>query len=344
MQPNRILFIGSINQGKRPKGGDQAKNQILLKKLKLDFGDNVYNFDVRKYKFTPLLIVLLLFNILIYNRIVISVNSSGLKMLGYVNFILKNKKTTFFLIGGITHIKMASARIKKLLESACLVYAETKEMVENIKKVSDKVNVGHLPNFKIIPKNLIPAEKRFDGDIRLVFLSRVREDKGIFKCIEIVRHLNSIDPETDYYLDIYGNLQLTDDEHQKFDESLKDSHIRYKGFLDFNEKDSYLKLSEYHFMFFLTNFIGEGFPGVIVDAMIANVPVIASDFRYNKEVLEDEKGVMGAVLEMDSDWISEASKAILDYKNDTSLYFDTVSRMAASAKKYDIQQIKFEIC
>lgn len=344
MQPKRILFIGSINEGKRPKGGDQAKNQILLKKLKLDFGDSVYNFDVRKYKFAPALIVLLLINILKYKHIVISVNSSGLKMLGYVNFILKNRKTTFFLIGGITHIKMASTGIKKLLESACLVYAETREMVENIKKVSDKVNVSYLPNFKAIPKNMKPAEKKFDGDIRLVFLSRVREDKGVFKCIEIVKHLNSIDPETDYFLDIYGNLQLTDDENQKFDESLKDSHIRYRGFLDFNEKDSYLKLSEYHFMFFLTNFIGEGFPGVIVDAMIANVPVIASDFRYNKEVLEDEKGIMGAVLEMNSDWISEASKQILEFKDNSALYFETVGRMAASAERYDIHQIKFKIC
>ncbi|MFA7616439.1 MAG: glycosyltransferase [Moheibacter sp.] len=344
MKPKRILFIGSINQGKRPKGGDQAKNQILLKKLKLDFGDSVYNFDVRKYKFTPLLIVLLLIHILKYKHIVISVNSSGLKMLGYVNFILKNKKTTFFLIGGITHIKMASIRIKKLLESACLVYAETREMVENIKKVSDKVNVSYLPNFKSIPKNLKPAEKKIDSDIRMVFLSRVREDKGIFKSIEIVKHLNSIDSDADYFLDIFGNLQLTDDEHQKFDECLKDHHIRYRGFLDFNENDSYLKLSEYHFMFFLTNFIGEGFPGVIVDAMIANVPVIASDFRYNKEVLEDEKGIIGVVLKMDSDWLSEASKQILELKNNPELYFETVGRMAESAKSYDIHQIKYKIC
>ena len=42
-------------------------------------------------------------------------------------------------------------------------------------------------------------------------------------------------------------------------------------------------------MLFPTYYEGEGFAGTLIDAMAAGVPVIASDWKYNKEIVEDGK-------------------------------------------------------
>ena len=40
-------------------------------------------------------------------------------------------------------------------------------------------------------------------------------------------------------------------------------------------------------MLFPTFYEGEGFPGVFIDAFIAGLPVIASDWHYNSEVIKN---------------------------------------------------------
>jgi len=56
----------------------------------------------------------------------------------------------------------------------------------------------------------------------------------------------------------------------------------------------YQELSAFDMMVFPTYWQGEGFPGVIVDAFIAGLPVLASDWNLNSEVIED--GVTGLLF------------------------------------------------
>jgi glycosyltransferase involved in cell wall biosynthesis len=48
-------------------------------------------------------------------------------------------------------------------------------------------------------------------------------------------------------------------------------------------------------MLFPTYWEGEGFPGVIIDAFIAGLPVIATDWNMNKEIIEE--GINGFLIE-----------------------------------------------
>jgi glycosyltransferase involved in cell wall biosynthesis len=48
-------------------------------------------------------------------------------------------------------------------------------------------------------------------------------------------------------------------------------------------------------MLFPTTWKGEGFPGVIIDAFIAGLPVIASNWNMNNEIIVD--GVNGFIFE-----------------------------------------------
>ena len=64
--------------------------------------------------------------------------------------------------------------------------------------------------------------------------------------------------------------------------------VSYDGFLDLRNWENYKVLSGYDVMLFPTYWNGEGFPGTIIDAYIAGLPVIASDWSMNEELIEHE--------------------------------------------------------
>jgi glycosyltransferase involved in cell wall biosynthesis len=62
--------------------------------------------------------------------------------------------------------------------------------------------------------------------------------------------------------------------------------IRFGGRL---EPDEIWKvLPQYDVMLFPTYYAGEAFPGVFVDAFVAGIPVIASDWQDNPELIRHE--------------------------------------------------------
>lgn len=86
-----------------------------------------------------------------------------------------------------------------------------------------------------------------------------------------------------YGLDKYVNIdfygQKTD---TYFDTHLNATDIyKYKGVLQPNEVIPTLK--RYDALIFPSHYIGEGCPGILVEALSASLPIIASDWKYNSE-------------------------------------------------------------
>ena len=63
--------------------------------------------------------------------------------------------------------------------------------------------------------------------------------------------------------------------------------IRYKGKIAFDKSVDELK--KYDVLLFPTVFKGEGFPGTVLDAYASALPIIASDWRYNPELITEGK-------------------------------------------------------
>ena len=63
--------------------------------------------------------------------------------------------------------------------------------------------------------------------------------------------------------------------------------IEYKGIV--NSEKSVETLKDYYALLFPTKWVGEGFPGTVIDAFAAGLPVIASDWNANKEIIEHMK-------------------------------------------------------
>ena len=59
----------------------------------------------------------------------------------------------------------------------------------------------------------------------------------------------------------------------------------WNSIFNYNETASHLK--KYFALLFPTYFHGEGFAGCLIDAFFAGIPVIATDWLYNKDIINN---------------------------------------------------------
>lgn len=83
-------------------------------------------------------------------------------------------------------------------------------------------------------------------------------------------------------------------------------------------------------MLFPTYYHGEGFPGNVIDAYNSGLPVIATDWLYNKEVVLDGKtGLLVPVKDP-----SALSDAIMKLYFNRKLHYEFSKRSLLEARKY----------
>lgn len=336
----KYFFIGGINQGGSPRGGAEAKNQFLLKKLQEKYNEQLDYVDMTSSKNSFLKrYILLILGIIKSKYIIFSISNSALFKISFIDFLLQKKKKTIFLVGGVADQKLENLRFKKFIESAGIVYAETKALTKSIYQKSNRINVKHLPNFKQLIEFTPRNKSNKDSIIKFVFLSRVHRDKGVFRAINTVLHLNN-KIKKQFVLDIYGPIDLSVEDKKVFDQQVENQYINYKGYLDLSTADAYTKLSEYHFFIFLTNHPSEGFPGVIIDALHSGSIIIASDWRFNKEIIPKTN----LIVNLQNDYLADIQEYVIKI---SELSFDEYQKITQSqqikAKKYDVDYANIEV-
>ena len=150
-------------------------------------------------------------------------------------------------------------------------------------------NVSVLPNFKKL--QLIKEEELVfaTGEpYKLCTFSRVLKEKGIEDAVNAVKMVNEALGRTAYCLDIYGKVDARyEEEFAAFSKTFPD-YIRYMGAADGSKSTAIIK--DYFALLFPTYYHGEGYPGTLLDAFSAGVPAIASDWHYNPEIVDEDKG------------------------------------------------------
>ena len=96
----------------------------------------------------------------------------------------------------------------------------------------------------------------------------------------------------------------------------------------FNQSTEVLK--NYDALLFPTYYEGEGFAGTIIDAFAAGLPVIASDWKYNSEIIK--QGITGMITKTHS--ISELKNAILSINSDVEKWNFMRKNCISEAKMY----------
>ena len=112
-------------------------------------------------------------------------------------------------------------------------------------------------------------------------------EKGIETAIDAIESINRDAGKEVCSLDIFGRID--DGYKDRFNKIMKKAApaIAYRGTVPYEQ--SVGAISGYYALLFPTYWDGEGFPGTIVDAFSAGLPVIATDWNCNGEIVKNGK-------------------------------------------------------
>lgn len=288
---NKIILVGAINKGNIPTCGETMKNHLFVKRFEELF-DEVITVDTISWRKRPWVLLKLIYVLIVYGRhynvILSACPISVNRVINITNRLFKHVKLHYWVIGGNLHIYTASGRVSLTeLQKICGVYVEGDIMKVELEKQGLK-NVHVVPNFKPISYLPYLIPKQINEPYRFVFLSRVHPDKGIKEIIESTKQLNEMGLHDKFTVDFYGKIEPGYE--AEFNTAIASlSNASYKGFLNLTNNSGYEALSSYDVMLFPTYWGGEGFPGIVIDANMSGLPIIATDWNMNKEVIIDGK-------------------------------------------------------
>jgi len=300
-----ITFIGPINN-KYPYAGDTMKNMEIYNYFKQRKDINLKYINTSCWHngefFKIIKVLLQIIFVIIVDRkrlICLSLNSDSLYKIINLCYCFKRKRIWIFVIGGELINRIYRKQYKqKYFSIPDKIYVEGLSMLSLAQKMN-MYNVFHLPNFKSVNKKTEQLSysktdsKLDDKPIKFVFLSRIMAEKGVTLIFNAIKLLNQKKLNDKFTVTFFGQI---DNKYKMFfeNELLIYNNAEYGGILNFSSIEGYKTLSTFDVMLFPTMWKGEGFPGIIIDAYVAGLPIIASDWNMNSEVIKD--GVNGFLI------------------------------------------------
>lgn len=334
MSEKKIILIGGIPTNNVIAGGEAGKNINLLDALH-DCGRTVITANLRQLSKHPWRILSAVLTLLIHPTANVIISSS-LKRSGWLIKLLHcfDKKRNVCFVGTGCEFSKIIARgdfKAKYFSNINNIIVQGASMKKELESVGLSAIV--LPNFKQM--SYLPVLPLKNGKVRFVFLSRMNRLKGVDIILTCAKRLNDLG-YTDYYsIDFYGAFEdnFYKQEILSCIASLKNIH--FYGIINMRDNKSYDKLAEYTAMLFPTFWPGEGFPGVLIDALMAGLPVIASDWHFNPDIVED--GKTGIIIpNQNIDALYEAMKYVIENPNK---YHKMSAYCQQIALKYDTKNV-----
>ena len=309
----RLVFIGPIMKGKHARGGDTMKNQLFLDRFEQVY-DKVIALDTYNWKKKPLLFPKIITTLFFHRGIpiVISANpGSADTLIRFLDKVGLARNVVYCVIGGTFHIRIRQGRFSKNhYKGLKAILVEGRQMVDSLNEDGFN-NVFYSPNFKVI-NQVKESEKKSDDKTHFVFLSRIEKSKGCDIIFESIDSLNNSGYLDRYDVMFYGSLSKDADYAHSFLASIA-SHqeTSYGGLLNLRDQKNYDILAQCDVMLFPTFWQGEGFPGVVIDAYMSSLPIIATDWNMNRDIIED--GKTGWIIPPhDSMALAEKMKFVID--------------------------------
>lgn len=296
----KVCVIGCFGMGLDLADGQTVKTRIVSRELSRVFGkENVIQIDTYGGIKKIIKLPFLLFGVLTQaENIVMLPAEKGLRVITPILVILNkffNRKLFYDVIGGwLPSFLKKRTLLRDYLKLFDAIYVETYTMRHQLKEQGFN-NVDVIPNCKDI--SIISAEELKETrkkPYKLCTFSRVMKEKGIEDAIEAVIAINEKNDADLFELCIYGQIAKG---QELWFENLKSKfpeYIRYKGVIKFDSSTDELK--QYDALLFPTYYEGEGFAGTIIDAFASGVPVIASDWKYNSEIIDS--GRLGIIIKV----------------------------------------------
>lgn len=287
----KMLFISCLNTSKEKFDGERIKCTLIYDSLKKYADLSLINLSKHKVLSTLAIFFKTFFGKKRYEYVVISKDAHGANI---IHKILKLSRypldrVVYFEIGPFLYDRVLNGSIKKetFIEDK-LIVVETPSMKQELQSLGFE-RISIFPNFKPICRIDFKEQKYPKDVLKLVYLSRIEEPKGIYDLIECLVKLNQ--EKIRFTLDVYGRPQNEGEESKIKILSNQYSFINFLGMMEVGSKASYEKLSEYDLHVFPTKY-REGFPGTIIDFFIAGVPTLSASFARSHEILNKDDSII----------------------------------------------------
>lgn len=328
---SRVAVIGHFGIGLNLANGQTIKTKIVTEEVERYCNEKAMLVDAHGGAKAIIPVILGCIKALKHcDNIILMLTENGLKVsipvLSFFNKLF-HKRLHYVVVGGWLpeFLKQQPGLIKKL-KSFHMIYVETNNMRMLLEEMGF-INVVVMSNCKRL--KIVSEPEICEKPYKLCTFSRVMKEKGIEDAVNAVILANETLGETAYQLDIYGQVDSGQTEwFEKLRESFPE-YIKYCGLVKFDQSTKVLK--QYFALLFPTYYEGEGFAGTAIDAFSAGVPVLASDWKYNNEVII--AGINGRLFEPHN--VEEIKKCLIEMVKNPEAWQMMRNRCIADAHKYE---------
>ena len=334
----RVCIIGHFGHGENLRNGQTVKTKIVTKEIVKELGkkevsciDTHGGVKALISAFRHALIALKY-----HKNIIIMPAENGLRIFAPLLVLLNllfHRKLHYVVIGGwLPEFLKKRKKLTKALMSFDGIYVETNTMRKALEAQGFN-DVYVMPNFKDL--NILKESElvyHHTEPYRLCTFSRVMKEKGIEDAVNAVKTVNEHFGRIVYTLDIYGQVDSAQTEWFNELKSTFPLYIKYGEFVPFDKSVEVLK--NYFALLFPTYYEGEGFAGTLLDAMAAGVPVIASDWRYNPEIVNEKTGYVYPVHDNHA-----FVTTLISVGNNSDLLLSKKSDCLKEAEKYRAENV-----
>lgn len=332
-----VGVVGHFGERDRPTCGQTMLTHVVFGELSKHLGDSrVLRVNTGQLRSRPVQTVLGLQRVLREaSHIIMMPGRRGLDILLPVYHRWKRKpgnKLHYLVVGGWLprHLRQKPESVQRL-RLCDGIYVESMRMLEELvdlglERVHLRPNMRHFDVERRV-------SRAATSPLRLVFMSRLIREKGVELAVEAVQRINRQAGSTVVELDLWGPVSNRDERWLQQVLESTGPEVKYCGFLQ--PEQIYSVLPDYDALVFPTFYSGEGFPGVIVDAFVAGIPVLASDWQDNAEFIED--GHNGLIFK--SQDVTDLCDKILHVASNPDLLRNMKRHAAESAEAFHVDSV-----
>lgn len=291
-KPGKVAIIGHFGGKENITDGQTVKTKTLYEELRRAIDWDIVIVDTYYKTKNPLKLVWDSIRVLFTVKdIIVLLSGNGMDFyfpkLSFCSKLIHTRVYHDVIGGNLDKFVKLNPKFRHYLNSFKVNWVETKGLKKRLKKCGIK-NCVILPNFKRLSITSKEELSYTEGaPFRFCTFSRVMKEKGIEDAIQAIEEINDTYGQNYCTLDIYG---LIDENYKSdFKKVLHNSSdaVKYCGIVDYDKSVEVLK--NYYALLFPTFWLGEGFPGTIIDAFSSGLPVIATDWISNSEIIKNGK-------------------------------------------------------
>ena len=290
MGKNGIAVVGRMAPDAQLLDGQTVKTNILCEELRRRFPDREFVL-VDTYQYSKHVFPILMSTCKAFFRcshIFVLLSRNGRRfffpLLTGLNRIFHRRMYHDVIGGALPGEAAKSKALCRQLNRFEVNWVEFSQMKDQLRELGI-TNAEVLPNFKrlqILKQEELPQHT--EEPFVFSMFSRVTREKGMTAAAQAVSQVNKTLGRIAAVVNIYGPVE--ESYREEFEQVLKtyDDCVRYLGCIPQDQSVEALRSS--FMLLFPSVYPGEGMPGTIIDAFSAGLPVIATDWHFNGELVK----------------------------------------------------------